>query len=65
MKFKERLTRHQFEKKIHGPWKDDGRRRKNGSFTTWVDNPWKYISDGKSTLRAKSWYEIAGALKLT
>ena len=64
MRLKKRLTRHQFEAKISGNWETLHRRNKNGSFTTWVIKPWKYVSDGKNTLRAKSWIEIARALEL-
>ena len=64
MRLRKRLTRYQFEAKINGVWANEGRRRKNGSFTTWVNKPWKFVSDGKNTLRAKSWIEIARALEL-
>jgi len=59
------LTRHQFEKLIKGTWIKEGRRRQNGKFFTWVFNNQKFVTDGKSTLRAGSWSEIAKALRLT
>jgi len=63
---KKRMTRAQFERLIRGTWvkKHGDRYRRNGPFETRVEDGWKYIYDGEQAIRAKTWYELAEALRL-
>ena len=60
------FNRHNFEQLVHGDWvsEKDDRIRRNGAFSTYVRKPWKFVSDGQVALRAKTWKELAIALKL-
>lgn len=66
--YKPTLTRLLFESLILGNWEDKRvggfSYRANGKFKTWKHSQWKFVSDGKSTLRAKTWWELARALEL-
>ena len=63
---KKTLTRRNFEKLIAGNWEEstNSKIRKNKDFLTNVDKGFKYCSDGTTTIKAKSWVEIARALNL-
>jgi hypothetical protein len=60
------VSRAGFERRIHGKWTrhEDGKRT-NGLFTTRVlRDGRKQVSDGVSTVRARTWAELAKALEL-
>lgn len=71
IKFKpNRLSRNQFEALIQGTWREsaNGDRRTNGTFTTFImrrpnEPKYKAITNGQQTIRAKTWGELALAIK--
>ncbi len=66
MNKRKQFTRKSFENLISGDWESmkGDRYRENGKFRTYIKDQWKFVSDGNSAIKARTWKELSDVLEL-